>query len=36
MAKVELKECQLCHQILPISSFYKRKDRDGEYNQLFI
>jgi 5'-3' exonuclease len=27
----ELKECQLCHQILPKSDFYKRKDRDGEY-----
>jgi hypothetical protein len=30
--KQELKECQLCHQMLPISSFYKRKDRNGEYN----
>jgi hypothetical protein len=28
----ELKECQLCHQMLPISSFYKRKDRNGGYN----
>jgi hypothetical protein len=28
----ELKECQLCHQILPKSDFYKRKDRDGEHN----
>ena len=27
----ELKECQLCHQMLPKSDFYKRKDRDGEY-----
>jgi hypothetical protein len=27
----ELKKCQLCHQILPKSDFYKRKDRDGEY-----
>ena len=27
----ELKECQLCHQMLPKSNFYKRKDRDGEY-----
>ena len=30
--EVKLKECQLCHQILPISSFYKRKDRNGKYN----
>jgi hypothetical protein len=30
--KHELKECQLCHQMLPISSFYKRKDRNGEQN----
>ena len=28
----ELKECHLCHQILPRSLFYKRKDRDGEPN----
>jgi hypothetical protein len=28
----ELKECQLCHQMLPKSDFYKRKDRNGEYN----
>ena len=27
----ELKECQLCHQMLPKSLFYKRKDRDGNY-----
>ena len=27
----ELKEYQLCHQILPKSDFYKRKDRDEEY-----
>ena len=27
----KLKECQLCHQMLPKSNFYKRKDRDGEY-----
>ena len=30
--KSEIKECQLCHQMLPISSFYKRKDRNGKYN----
>ena len=30
--KEEIKECQLCHQMLPMSSFYKRKDRNGEYN----
>ena len=28
----ELKECQLCHQMLPKDQFYKRKDRNGEYN----
>mgnify|MGYP001095221801 CR=1 FL=1 len=28
----DLKECQLCHQMLHMSSFYKRKDRDGEHN----
>ena len=28
----ELKECQLCHQMLPKEQFYKRKDRNGEYN----
>ena len=28
----ELKECQLCHQMLPKDQFYKRKDRDGEPN----
>lgn len=28
----ELKECQSCHQILPKDQFYKRKDRNGEYN----
>ena len=27
----ELKECQLCHQMLPKDHFYKRKDRNGEY-----
>ena len=30
--KPELKECQLCHQMLPKDQFYKRKDRNGEYN----
>ena len=30
--KPELKECQLCHQMLPKEQFYKRKDRNGEYN----
>ena len=30
--EVELKECQLCHLILPIFSFYKRKDINGKYN----
>lgn len=30
--KQELKECQLCHQMLPKDQFYKRKDRNGEYN----
>ena len=30
--EVKLKKCQLCHQMLPISSFYKRKDRNGKYN----
>ena len=30
--EVELKECQLCHQMLPKEQFYKRKDRNGEYN----
>ena len=28
----ELKECQLCNQLLPKDQFYKRKDRNGEYN----
>ena len=28
----ELKECQLCHQMLYKDQFYKRKDRNGEYN----
>ena len=28
----ELKECQMCHMILPKDQFYKRKDRDGEQN----
>ena len=28
----ELKECQLCHQMLPKDQFYKRKDINGEYN----
>jgi len=28
----ELKECQLCHQMIPKEQFYKRKDRNGEYN----
>ncbi len=28
----ELKECQLCHKSFPKSNFYKRKDRNGEYN----
>ena len=28
----ELKECQLCHQMLSKDQFYKRKDRNGEYN----
>ena len=28
----ELKECQLCHQMLPKEQFYKRKDRYGEYS----
>lgn len=27
----ETKECQLCHQIFPKDSFYKRKDRNGEH-----
>ena len=26
-----LKECQMCHQVLPKSEFYKRKDRNGEF-----
>ena len=26
------KECQMCHQVFPKSEFYKRKDRNGEYN----
>jgi len=30
--QLELKECQLCHQMLPKDQFYKRKDRNGEYN----
>ena len=30
--KPELKECQLCHKSFPKSNFYKRKDRNGEYN----
>ena len=28
----ELKECHLCHQMLPKDQFYKRKDRDGNSN----
>ena len=28
----ELKECQLCHKSFPKYNFYKRKDRNGEYN----
>jgi hypothetical protein len=28
----ELKECQLCHQMLPKEQFYKRKDRNGNPN----
>jgi hypothetical protein len=27
-----LKECQLCHQMLPKEQFYKRKDRNGNPN----
>ena len=27
----ETKECQMCHQVFPKDSFYKRKDRNGEY-----
>ena len=30
--EIQLKECQLCHQMLPKEQFYKRKDRDGEHN----
>jgi len=30
--KKELKECQLCQQMFPTDQFYKRKDRNGEYN----
>jgi hypothetical protein len=30
--EVKLKECQLCHQMLPKEQFYKRKDRDGKQN----
>ncbi len=30
--KQELKECQLCHQMIPKDQFYKRKDRNGEHN----
>jgi len=30
--EVKLKECQLCHQMLSKDHFYKRKDRNGEYN----
>ena len=30
--EVEFKECQLCHQMLPKDQFYKRKNRNGEYN----
>ena len=26
-----LKECQLCHQLLPKDQFYDRKDRNGEH-----
>ncbi len=26
-----LKECQLCHKLLPKDQFYDRKDRNGEY-----
>ena len=26
-----LKECQLCHQLLPKDQFYDRKDRKGEH-----
>jgi Pyruvate/2-oxoacid:ferredoxin oxidoreductase delta subunit len=29
--EVEVKECQLCHRMLPKEQFYKRKDRDGEH-----
>lgn len=25
------KECRLCHEILPLDQFYKRKDRNGNY-----
>ena len=28
----KLKECQLCHQLLPEDKLYKRKDRNGEPN----
>ncbi|GAG14883.1 unnamed protein product, partial [marine sediment metagenome] len=27
----QMKECQKCHQVFPRDSFYKRKDRNGEY-----
>ncbi len=30
--EVELKECQLCHQMFPKDQFYKRKDRNGQPN----
>jgi hypothetical protein len=30
--EVKLKECQLCHQMFPKEQFFKRKDRNGEYN----
>ena len=32
MTEDVLKECRLCHQMLPVDQFYDRKDRDGEYN----
>lgn len=31
MAEEVLKECQLCHKLLPKENFYDRKDRNGEY-----
>ena len=27
----QIKECQMCHEVFPRDSFYKRKNRAGEY-----